>query len=117
MSHLKFTMNHRLCCDNVPANCECEEPIEWEDSYDVDPEIYWNVYDTDEDDSTLCIKCEHYFAVTCVPLRKWLKAFSLENIYSGKISEFCGNFMLDTPVSIKEGVTRTGQLADKESIN
>lgn len=110
MSHLELTMNHRLCCDNLPANCDCKEPIEWEDSYDVDPDTYWNLYETDEEDNTLCIKCEHYFAVTCIPLRRWLKAFSLENIDSGKITEFCGNFKPDTPVTIKQTPAEVGKI-------
>jgi hypothetical protein len=87
-----FSWRETLCCNQDPADCECDFPFAWGEGYeaakiydDTKGDVYW------KGQKSACSACIHYFTPNCLPLRAWVRAEDrLQDI--GAI-DVCGNFV------------------------
>ncbi len=108
-----FDAGQMVCCDKILADCVCDQPIDFDDVYNLQLE---DLYETGTGygsslkglNDSLCEQCVHYQQPSCLPLRAWFKRYMTDGHGSFSKISMCSLVELrDTEVAIPLGPTRT----------
>ncbi len=110
-----------MCCDRQLSDCECEQPIDFDDVYDLQLE---DLYETGIPygplhvglNESMCEQCVHYQQPSCLPLRAWYKRYMTDGSgYGTKISACSMLQGREHQTAIPLGPTRkTGEVLNHE---
>lgn len=86
---IQLTEYHNICCDRFWQQCDCIEPIAWEDHYNILPE---QNYEAAYSQTTECSQCIHWYKASCKPFRSWIKTHFATREFPGSIDDICDDF-------------------------
>jgi hypothetical protein len=86
---LELDYDTRLCCNQMPEQCDCIHPIDWDETFDVPSDVNDKVFSTDH--NNVCNFCFYMWTYQCVPYRNWIFDFLLTGEISAPITG-CANF-------------------------
>lgn len=93
-----------ICCGNKWVNCNCDKPVDWDDTDKIPIDIWNKIYS--ESSTNKCDICELQYSQECIPLTNFIVNFIHYGVIGDKLTE-CSDFFQDEllPVSLEDQQT------------